>query len=405
MATMRKLSDPVQLPSGVVFRNRLVKAAMAEHMTKTHTPTDEIPVAYKNWGKGGWGGILTGNVQLDDRWLGGKNDLTFTNSSNPDVQARWRQYADACRVEGTPAIVQVCHPGRQSPMRAGSRGLLEKNIAPSAVPLKLGENLASRVVQKVVFGTPREMTVEEINDLVKRFADAAKFLSEMGVDGIELHAAHGYLLSLFMSPRLNHRADAYGGSPTNRVRIITEIIHAIRAIVPATFAVGIKLNSADVQHSNDTAEAIEQIHLIIAAGIDFLEISGGTYEDPRMTGRAESQVVDKPVSSRTANREAYFLDFAHTVRKQFPGVVLMVTGGFRSLAGMEAALAENACDVIGVARPAAVDPAWARILLAAEKEGREEVLRLNKVHPGWLMSKIPVRAIGAGAEWLEPPAP
>lgn len=143
-------------------------------------------------------------------------------------------------------------------------------------------------------------------------------------------------------------------------------------------------------------DALQQIQQIIAAGIDFIEISGGSYEDPKMFARDGEKPEVK--SDRTAQREAYFLDFARTIRERCPDAILMVTGGFRSLAGMHAALAENACDLIGVARPAAVDPTWARKLLQEEKTGGNIHLKLKEVKMSWLMSKIPVRAIGAGAE-------
>lgn len=137
-------------------------------------------------------------MHVDPRYTGGKGDLTFANTSDPVVQANWRAYAKACRAGGAPAIVQICHPGRQSPFNAGERGFFEKNVAPSPLPMNLGDNIIARAAQKILFGTPREMSVHEIDLLVASFAENAKFVSEMGFDGVELHAAHGYLLSAFM---------------------------------------------------------------------------------------------------------------------------------------------------------------------------------------------------------------
>lgn len=141
---------------------------------------------------------------------------------------------------------------------------------------------------------------------------------------------------------------------------------------------------------------MQQIRKIIDAGIDFIEVSGGSFEDPRMFAVGSEKSTVKP--DRTIKREAYFLDFARAIRERFPDVILMVTGGFRSLAGMHAALADNACDLIGIARPAAVDPGWAHKLLEVEIRGEQTEMRLNKVKVGWLLSKIPVGAVGAGAE-------
>ncbi|CAG5185032.1 uncharacterized protein ALTATR162_LOCUS11203 [Alternaria atra] len=398
MQNSRQLRDPVTLPSGLVFKNRLLKAAMAETMSKSHDPTDQLLTAYKAWGKGGWGGIITGNVMIDERWLGNALDVSIAPTTDPKVIAQWRRYAEACHIEGTPAIVQLNHPGRQSPLGAGSKGLFEKNIAPSPIALQFEDNIWAKTAQKLLFGTPREMTIAEIEDVVTKHADAAKYLSEQGFDGVELHAAHGYLLNIFMAPNTNKRQDNYGGSPLNRVRIVLDIIKAIRAVVPKTFTVGIKLNSADVARASDMEELMQQIEYLKATGIDFLEISGGSYENPRMMKGDEPQPGEKPVSERTAKREAFFLDFARVVRQKFPDVVLMVTGGFRSLSGMHAALEENACDLIGVARPAAIDASWANKVLKEEAAGGDVVLRLDAVKPSWLVSKIPVRALGAGAE-------
>jgi len=145
-------------------------------------------------------------------------------------------------------------------------------------------------------------------------------------------------------------------------------------------------------------DVMQQIGYLKDTGIDFLEISGGSYENPRMMKGDEPQPGEKKVSERTAKREAFFLDFARVVRQKFPEVVLMVTGGFRSLTGMRAALEENACDLIGLARPAAVDSSFARKVLEAEAAGGDVSLRLDAVKPSWLVSKIPVKALGAGAE-------
>lgn len=169
----------------------------------------------------------------------------------------------------------------------------------------------------------------------------------------------------------------------------------IRAVVPRKFAIGIKLNSAD--HSSSTfEETMTQIKLLVDAGIDFMEISGGSYEDPVMMGY--SAKAEKPKSERTAAREAFFLEFAKTVRERHPGLVLMLTGGFRSRAGAEAAIKDGACDLVGLARPAAIDPHFAALLLDESVEDEKAKLPLNKVPIPWFLRFIPPHAIGAGAE-------
>lgn len=180
-----------------------------------------------------------------------------------------------------------------------------------------------------------------------------------------------------------------------------DILTETRKAVPPTFAIGIKLNSAD--HSSATfEETMTQIALLVAAGLDFLEISGGTYEDPRMMGYpvASSPGAQAPSakSARTAAREAFFLEFAHTVRERHPELVLMLTGGFRTRAGAEAAIKDGACDLVGIARPAAVDPKFPLLLLDESVPDEKAKLLLEKAPVPWYASWLPRNLIGAGAE-------
>jgi 2,4-dienoyl-CoA reductase-like NADH-dependent reductase (Old Yellow Enzyme family) len=229
--------------------------------------------------------VITGNLHVDENHLGGPTDAALSSRlSDAEIVASWKTWATACKGEnGTAVVVQINHPGRQSPMGAGDRGIFAKALAPSAVPLSLGSGFLPHLIRSFVFGTPRAMTVDEIHDVVARFARAARLAAESGFAGIEIHAAHGYLLAQFLSSRSNLRTDDYGGSPTARARIVVEIIHAIRAAVPKGFCVGIKLNSVDHQSKDELAECIEQMEEIRKAGVDFLEISGGTYEDPKVS--------------------------------------------------------------------------------------------------------------------------
>lgn len=140
-----------------------------------------------------------------------------------------------------------------------------------------------------------------------------------------------------------------------------------------------------------------QIALLAEAGIDFMEISGGTYEDPKMMGHGEASSA-APKSERTAAREAFFLEFSKEVRQRHPGLVLMLTGGFRSRAGAEAAIENNACDLVGIGRPAAVDPKFPRLLLDESVAADEARMPLNKVPVPWYGRFLPANLIGAGAE-------
>jgi 2,4-dienoyl-CoA reductase-like NADH-dependent reductase (Old Yellow Enzyme family) len=216
---------------------------------------------------------------------------------------------------------------------------------------------------------------------------------------VELHGAHGYLLAQFLSPLSNPRTDAYGGTAAKRAQIVIDVIRAIRVEVPETFTVRIKLNSADVGRSENLEETLEQIDLILKEKVDFLEISGGTYENPRMMhGDAEGKEEENS-KPRLLAREAFFLGFAKIVRERFPKTVLMVTGGFRSRKGMVAALENGACDLIGIARPAAAFPHLPKdVLLNDLVDDDKATVQLGKVELPFLMRKVPIKAVGAGVE-------
>lgn len=294
-----QIAKPLTLPSGLALSNRLVNAAMTEQMAdpRTFLPTPAMNAAYAAWADGGWGMVLTGNVQVDLKYLGGPSDTAL---SEPEDEAAllesWKSWAKACKTralageDGTPTVMQVNHPGRQTPVGAGTRGIFAKSLAPSPVPLKLGDGILAKMASALVFGTPREMTVADIEDVVHRFAYCARLAAEAGFDGVEIHAAHGYLLAQFLSAKTNLRTDAYGGSPTRRAKIVVDIAKAMRDATPKGFTVGIKLNSVDHQSETDLKDCIEQLDVINAAGVDFLEISGGTYEDPSVSAEPCSLV-------------------------------------------------------------------------------------------------------------------
>lgn len=175
--------------------------------------------------------------------------------------------------------MQINHPGRQSALGAGSRSIFAKTIAPSPIPLHLGDGLIARAASCVVFGCPREMKQTDIDSVIQQFAHTSRLAAKAGFQGVEIHAAHGYLLAQFLSAQTNKRTDSYGGSAAARAKIVVEVIKAIRGSVPDKFCVGIKLNSVDHQSANELKECVEQLKLIVEAGVDFLEISGGTYEN------------------------------------------------------------------------------------------------------------------------------
>ncbi|RBQ84768.1 hypothetical protein VDGD_04810 [Verticillium dahliae] len=234
-----QISKPLTLKCGLTLPNRLVKAAMTEQLadTKSHLPTPSFLRPYKAWAAGGWGLVLTGNVQVDEVHLGQPRDTAVSSAVEAStVLASFKEWAAVCNAHGTPTIVQINHPGRQSPPGAGDRSFFAKTLAPSAVPLRLGDDPISRALSAIAFGTPKAMSVDEIKDVIRRFAETARITAEAGFQGVQVHGAHGYLVAQFLSAKTNTRTDAYGGSPAKRARFAVEIVEAIRAVVPKELA-------------------------------------------------------------------------------------------------------------------------------------------------------------------------
>jgi 2,4-dienoyl-CoA reductase-like NADH-dependent reductase (Old Yellow Enzyme family) len=338
------LAAPLTLPCGAVLPNRLAKAAMSEQLgDRANGPTERLDALYERWGRSGCGLVVTGNVQVDRRHVGEPRNVVVEDERDLPALRRWAQ---AAKRGGAAVWVQVNHPGRQALRIAGARP-----VGPSPV--------AAKVPGAV---TPHELSGREVEEVVARFARTAAVVKAAGFDGVQLHGAHGYLISQFLSPRANRRDDEWGGDAERRRRFVLEVVRATRAAVGPEFPVGIKLNSADFQRGGfDEEESAAVVFALGEAGIDLVEVSGGTYEAPAMMGaRTRAQA---PARASTRAREAYFLDYAERVRRLVPGLPLMVTGGFRSAEAMEAALASDACDVIGVGRPLALHPDAASGLL------------------------------------------
>ncbi len=330
------LAMPITLPNGGVLHNRIAKAAMSETLaTYDNRATDGLVRLYRRWAASGAGLIITGNIMVDRRAIGEPRNVVVEDESDLPIL---RQWADAATSQGVAIWVQLNHPGKQA-----TKGLNGETIAPSAVPFR--EDMAG------LFATPREATVAEIEDIVLRFGRSAAICKKAGFSGVQIHAAHGYLVSQFLSPHHNRRTDEWGGAAEKRRRFMLEVFAEIRRQVGPDFPVAIKLNSADFQRGGFTEEeSIAAMRALAEVGIDMIEISGGTYEAPAMSGGME----ETKTASTTA-REAYFLEFAEKARTAV-NVPLMVTGGFRTVEGMNAALASGAFDIVGLARLMAIDP-------------------------------------------------
>ena len=331
---MKHIAAPFTLPNGSVLKNRIAKSAMSENFgTRKHAPSKGLIHAYRVWAKGNPGLLITGNIMVDSMALGEARNVVVEDYKDFELLKQWAKSVEGTGVHLWP---QINHPGRQA-FAAINREI----VAPSAVPLKMGG--ASKM-----FKMPTALTEEAIWDIIKRFGTTARIMKEAGFTGCQIHGAHGYLVSQFLSPNSNIRTDQWGGSLANRARFVLEIYREIRRQVGAAYPIGIKINSADFQRGGFTEEAsMEVVRILGNEGIDLIEISGGTYEKPAMiTGDRKKSTVE---------REAYFLSYIEKARK-LTKTPLLLTGGFRSVAIMDKALEEGNLDVVGLARPFCLYP-------------------------------------------------
>lgn len=378
------LAQPFTLPCGIVLRNRLAKAAMTEGLgDATLRATPAHARLYAAWGAGGVGLNITGNVMVDRHVIERPGNVAIDVRHPPSVdaaaRARLRAWAQAGTAAGAQLWMQISHAGRQSPRYA-----TRQPVGPSAVKLDLLGN----------YKTPRALGDAEIVDIVQRFGAAARVARDCGFTGVQVHAAHGYLISSFLSPVTNRRDDRWGGGIGNRARLLLDCVRSVRAQVGTGFAVSVKLNSDDFRRGGFShADCLQVVERLNDEGVDLLEISGGTYEQPRLLGVEGREADAVAVRASTRVREAYFLAYAEAIRA-VAKMPLMVTGGFRSRAGMEAALASGALDVIGVARPLCTHPDCVRQLL----ERRIDRLpayeqRLHLAAQGWRSPASPWLAL------------
>lgn len=298
-AAHEPLFAPLVLPNGAVLPNRIAKAAMEENLADPgQLPGPALWTLYRRWAQGGVGLQITGNVMVDPSAVTGPGGVVLDARA---PLAPFETWAKEAKSGGGQVWMQINHPGRQTYADLGQGA-----VAPSAVPVDLGK-LSNLLAQ------PRALTSDEIVALVERYAVTARRAEDAGFDGVQIHAAHGYLLSQFLSPLVNRRDDAWGGSRENRARMLFEVIKAVRARVSPRFVVSVKLNSADFQKGGFDAEdarwVVEQMN---GMGVDLVELSGGNYENPAMQGPTKADAI---AQTSTTAREAYFVDFARDIAR------------------------------------------------------------------------------------------
>ena len=324
---------PFTLPNGQIIKNRLVKAAMEENLaTFEHLPGDELRRLYKSWADGGVGLIITGNVMVDHLAMTGPAGVVLEQDTN---LTSFIDLARLSKTNDTKIWMQINHPGRQVFKKMGG-----KVLSPSDVTLNMGKHSA-------MFCSPKPMDESEIQDVIQRFTTTATLAEQAGFDGVEIHAAHGYLLAQFLSPLTNKRNDKWGGSLENRARLLIDIVKSVKAVCDDSFAIAVKLNSADFQRGGfDTDDAELVVKMLGELNIDCVELSGGSYEAPAMQGRT--------ADDRTLAREAYFLEFASKIAENV-SVPIMTTGGVSRYA-VAKKVVDSGVDLVGMASALALTP-------------------------------------------------
>ncbi|WP_374414027.1 NADH:flavin oxidoreductase/NADH oxidase family protein [Novosphingobium colocasiae] len=334
--TAATLDTPLLLPCGTTIPNRIGKSATQEGLATPLGHASELNrTLYRRWSEGGAGLLISGDVMVDYSHRERPGNIVIDNNGG---MAELRAWAEAGQVAGNQLWMQINQPGRQTPI-----DVQKHPLGPSA-------NMEGLPPEG--FGMPRAMTGSQIEDLIRRFGVVAAIARETGFSGVQLHAAHGFMASSFLSPLCNTRTDEWGGSLENRARFLIESLRAIRRAVGADFPVSVKMNSADFHKGGfDMDQSMAVIEMLNAENLDLLEVSGGNYNAPAMIGAiGENQPLARKKAERTLRREAYFMDYARRVRP-VAKMPLMITGGFRTRDNMDEALAENATDVIGLARP------------------------------------------------------
>ncbi|KAG9090425.1 hypothetical protein FRC06_001090 [Ceratobasidium sp. 370] len=392
------LRDPVHLAfSGKVAPNRLVKAPMTERVCvfdreseiEHGMPNETLFRIYEEWSHGQYGIIITGNILVDKHHLEAVGnpilDPSLPSSTNPEqphpytsayatLATRARQHSPQSLV-----IAQLNHPGAHS-----SDALTLVPVSPSGVRAApaMGET----------FNQPRALSEPEIRDIISKFAYASYTLYLAGFDGIQLHAAHGYLLTQFLSPLTNLRTDGWGGSAIeDRARIVLEIVDAVREICPREFSISVKLNSHDFLVGGFTNEdALGLCKLLEGRGVDFVEISGGTYDSmvEAFTHQRES----------TRKREAHFIEFSERLRAELCKTKVVLTGGFKSADGMARAIEDGACDFVGLARTTAAEPRFGASLLASRTTRARPTLVPDHIGLQVGAALVQLKDIGEGRE-------
>lgn len=317
------LFKALELPCGVVLKNRIAKSAMSDSLGDgTGHPTTGQNRLYQRWAEGGAAVSIIGEVQATSNYAEKPGNLVL--NTNSDISKFWK-LAEYGGKNGTELWLQLGHAG------ALAYAPISNPKGPSALDLP---------------GLCCEgMTQNEICQVPLEFAETAKLAKQAGFCGVQIHAAHGFLLNQFLSPLFNKRSDEYGGAVVNRMRLLLESIEATRAAVGPNFPIAVKLNSSDqLEGGFGEDDALLVVAALDKSSVDLIDISGGTYFPGAKS------------ASDSAGRGPYFIEFAKRART-VTSKPLMLTGGFKTRAQAEEAVVSGAVDVVGLARALVLEPA------------------------------------------------
>ncbi|KIL61071.1 hypothetical protein M378DRAFT_187647 [Amanita muscaria Koide BX008] len=437
LEALSNVLSPISLPcSGRKMANKLVKVALYEHLAPMYGgPPNHLHLGlYKTWGRGNWGMIMTGNVQVSREHLSLGRDIIVPNELTEEALRPFNKLASVIHggfeentEHGTAshtvtqpalAIMQLSHGGRQSCKFIGGRRLTEAPLAPSPIRVKEDKNgILAGILHRLLFQTPKEMTLDDIDDVVHSFVKGAVLAWKAGFDGIQLHNAHGYLLAEFLSPKTNQRNDLYSAEKENALRLLKRIVDGIKEAVPGDFVLGIKINSADYVNSQSSSDDVESEerriteHIVSIAKwghFDFIEISGGDYETPTF--------METPNKSR---RQAFFSQFSQHIMQTLDSLpadtqkpLILLTGGLRTPSLLCSVLSCNHADLLGIGRGALLRPdlpLYLQKLCDTSKTIADPVIRDSPFErepelgirgfSGWVWSRFPrIPLIGAGVE-------
>jgi 2,4-dienoyl-CoA reductase-like NADH-dependent reductase (Old Yellow Enzyme family) len=384
----------------IELKNRLVRSATYENGATIHGEvTEGLVDLYRNLGKGGVGLIITGiTAVLAKAHSPHRSMLIDEDDKIPGL----KKIADAVQGldNGCKIILQLHHPGRQIIKAEDAPGLLPffppallafrqrstqnppTSQNPPPEPVKLPDPVAPSAIPDALFGrTPKELGLEEIEEIIEAFARGIGRAEAAGFDGVQLHAAHGWLLSSFLSPHTNKRQDPYGGSTENRLRVVKEIIERGRKRVGAGFPILIKINTTDFfPDGTDLEETANVASILKDIGLAAIETSGGMWETvtrgEKELGWPAYLLPESRTQINKIEQEAYFFPGAERVKKE-TGLPVLLVGGLKSLSKIEEVLQTGMVDFVSLARPLIRQPDLPNLWLSGQGPEKAACISCN----------------------------